>query len=135
CLRRSIRQQAAANRRSPGRLPGRTPPRRESSQHRPQRTIIHMKKTKELPTEELAETWADDKGGEYIQINPDGSVVEVAHGSCMATILSKNVATDLPDFQKWAAIRAWMESKQFWPNIWSVNDHVNISLYDAQGNY
>lgn len=89
---------------------------------------------KQLPHEEVVETWNDDKHGEYVQINDDGSVVEVAHGCAMKAILTADVANSMPDFQKWAAIRAWMEESQYWPNIWSVNDHGNVTLHDKDGN-
>lgn len=81
----------------------------------------------EYPEPSLEDTWNEDKNGEYIQINDDGSVVYVAHGSVMETI-----PVDLDD--QFAGIRAWMEAKQFYPNIWQTNDHGNVTLFDSQGN-
>jgi len=75
----------------------------------------------------IAEIWAEDKEGEYVQINDDGSVVYVAHGRAMETI---PVDAENP----YPGINAWMEAKSFFPNIWSVNDHGNVTLHDAQGN-
>jgi hypothetical protein len=33
-----------------------------------------------------------------------------------------------------AAIKQAMEDQKFWPNIYSVNDHGNVSLLDGDGN-
>jgi len=75
----------------------------------------------------VADLWNEDKDGEYVQINDDGSVVYVAHGSAMETI---PVEPENP----YPGINAWMEAKGFFPNIWSVNDHGNVTLHDGQGN-
>lgn len=31
-----------------------------------------------------------------------------------------------------AAIKSWMEKNQFWPSIWFVSDHGNISPYTME---
>lgn len=107
----------------------------------------------ELPAEELAEIWRDDKDGEYVQINDDGSAYYVAHGRAMEQIAPpvsqqtqrvfrggdprrQDAMSDAPVDtveNTFRLIRQWMEAKQFWPNVWSVNDHGNIELYTANG--
>lgn len=83
-----------------------------------------------LSTEELAEIYQEDKDGEFIAIDVDDTVSYVAHGKRMETIAPKGTGHD----EAFAAIRAWMDAHKFWPSIWSVNDHGNVTLYDAQGN-
>lgn len=75
----------------------------------------------------IADLWNEDKDGEYVQINDDGTVVYVAHGRVMERI---QVERENP----YPGINAWMEAKSFFPNIWSVNDHGNVTLHDGQGN-
>jgi hypothetical protein len=82
---------------------------------------------KMLSVEELVERWENDKSGEYIQINPDDSIVYVAHGSVMETIGERN--TENP----FKVIRAWQKASQYWPNIWQVSDHGNVTLYTSRG--
>jgi hypothetical protein len=80
-----------------------------------------------MTTEELAETWRDDQSGEYIQLQEyEKRAVYIAHGRFMERIEPKY--GDI-----WAGIRAWCKAKQFWPNIWSVNDHGNVELYSHNG--
>jgi hypothetical protein len=83
----------------------------------------------EIPTEELAATWADDKNGEYIQINPDDSVWYVAHGKAMEEIADKGTR----DFIKFGLIRGWIKENGVSYNIWRVNDHGNVELYSSNG--
>lgn len=80
--------------------------------------------------EEIVEAWEDDKDGDYIQINDDGLVVHVHCGSCMERICGKNTEWDAAI----KAIREWYSKNQYWPNIWQVNDHGNVELYDCDGN-
>lgn len=89
---------------------------------------------KKLSTKKLAEAWRDDEHGEFIQINPDGSVVETASGRAHKVILTKQQANDLTHAEVFAAIRDHMQEEGFFPNIWSVNDHGNVTLYDGDGN-
>lgn len=84
---------------------------------------------RQLPTEELAQIWADDKDGEYIQIDDNGSVRYIAHG--MAKEIISNGETN--DSVMFAAIRAWMKKKGFFPNIWHVNERGNLELYSSSG--
>lgn len=37
--------------------------------------------------------------------------------------------------EAFAAIREAMEKAQYWPNIYSVNDHGNVTLHDSKGNH
>ena len=84
------------------------------------------KSANRLPAEELAATWEDDRDGEYVQIDDDGDAVYVAHGKAMEHIPKASGDT-------FADIRAWMDKKRFWPNIWSVNDHGNVTLHGPDG--
>ena len=34
----------------------------------------------------------------------------------------------------WAALSAWADQEGYWPGIYEVNDHGNITQYDYQGN-
>jgi hypothetical protein len=84
---------------------------------------------KELPHEDVAAAWQDDKNGEYIAVEPDSNrAYYVAHGSRMEEIPAKfgNI---------WGGIKAWMDAKGFYPNIWSANDHGNVSLHSKSGRY
>jgi hypothetical protein len=85
------------------------------------------KKLKELPFDEIVEYWNDDKDGEYIQVDGNEAAF-IAHGRVVEKI-GKNYGNIF------AGIRAWCEEHQYWPNVWSVNDHGNVSLYDKRGNY
>ena len=89
---------------------------------------VRSVKEGKLSVEELAEIWQDDKDSEYVQINDDGSAVYVVHGSTMEDI------ADAEDEDVFGTISAWMNRKKFWPNIWSVNDHGNVTLHDKNGN-
>ena len=82
----------------------------------------------QMSPDELQSTWEDDKQGEYIQINPDDSVVYVAHGSAMEQIAPKGSGRDM-----FRLIGSWMKAKQYFPNIWQVNDHGNVELYSKSG--
>ena len=80
----------------------------------------------EYSAEELEQIWQEDKAGEYIQINDNGTAFYVAHGRAMEQIQ--------PQYGNlWAGIRAWMKAKNFSPNIWSVNDHGNVTLHSQTG--
>lgn len=37
--------------------------------------------------------------------------------------------------EAFAAIREAMDAAKYWPNIYSVNDHGNVTLHDSQGNH
>lgn len=112
---------------------------------------------RQLPTEELAQIWADDKDGEYIQIDDDGSARYIAHGRAMEEIVPPvsrrtmsrfvggdprkvSVTQDVPaehgkdsHNQMFQQIRAWMKKKGFFPNIWHVNERGNLELYSSSG--
>jgi hypothetical protein len=82
----------------------------------------------QMSPDELQSTWEDDKQGEYIQINPDDSVVYVAHGRAMEQIAPKGSGRDM-----FRLIGSWMKANQYFPNIWQVNDHGNVELYSKSG--
>jgi hypothetical protein len=103
-------------------------------------------------TEELAELWREDQAGEYIQINPDDSAYYIAHRRAIEQIApprsqqrasyfvggdprKRAVSQEGPaqDSQTFKLIRAWMAKNNYSPNIWAVNDHGNVELYDHNG--
>lgn len=89
--------------------------------------IFKLVEVGELPHEEVAAAWQDDQHGEYISVDPDGNrAYYIAHGTRMEEIPSQygNI---------WAGIRAWMNSKGYFPNIWSANDHGNLTLWSRSG--
>lgn len=81
----------------------------------------------EMDHEEVVETWNDDKDGEYIQINDDGTVWYVTGGSAR-----EQIPTSPED--PFPGIEEWMQEQNFYPNIWEVNDHGNVTLVDSSGN-
>jgi hypothetical protein len=103
-----------------------------------------------LSAEELAETWREDKDGEYVQINDDGAAHYIAHGTAIEKICDKTVTVsrfsgrgvgsfneedvDRTRQSTFKAIRDWMKRAGFFPNIWEVNERGNVELYDARGN-
>jgi len=84
----------------------------------------------QISPEELQSMWEEDKRGEYIQINPDDSVVYVAHGKAMEKIVAYPSTRGKYKFN---IIGRWMRKNQFSPNIWQVNDHGNVELYSPSG--
>lgn len=94
------------------------------------RALTQKKKSlneRELSHDEVVAAWEDDKNGEYITILPDENrAYYVAHGSSLEEI--RPVYGNI-----WSGVRAWMDSKGFYPNIWSANDHGNLSLWSRGG--
>lgn len=83
---------------------------------------------KRMTAEEICWLWEQDRdSGEYVQINPDGSVAYVAHGTSNQTIISKG-SKEAIEGDYLPKIKAWMESSQFYPNVWRVSDHGNVDL-------
>jgi hypothetical protein len=80
-------------------------------------------------TEQLAQIWSDDEGGEYIQINDNGAVHYIAHGKAMEQIVPPKTASS------WAfrMIRTWFKNKGISLNIWHVNERGNLELYSPSG--
>lgn len=80
-----------------------------------------------LSHEEVVDAWENDKNGEYIQIDPDSnSAAYVAHGRVM-----EKIPTQYGNI--WSGISEWMNTKGYYPNIWSVNDHGNVTLWNRSG--
>jgi hypothetical protein len=84
----------------------------------------------ELEVEELQEVWSDDQNGEYIQINSNDEVWYVSGG-----VGKEMIPTGNSDDEPWTSIRVWMDEEGWYPNIWMVNDHGNVSLYSSDGEY
>ena len=79
--------------------------------------------------EEVVQTWEDDKDGEYILVSSDDRTANyIAHGVQSGVIEPKFGSI-------WTGIRQWMKSHNFYPNIWSINDHGNLSLWNKNGRY
>jgi hypothetical protein len=80
-------------------------------------------------TEELADIWANDKDGEYIQISDNGAVHYVAHGKAMEEIAPKGTKSS------WAfrLIRQWFNKSGISLNIWNVNERGNLEMYSSSG--
>jgi len=82
---------------------------------------------KQMSHEDIAAAWEDDKDGEYITVLPDENrAYYVAHGKVMEEIPVRygNI---------WSGINVWMNAKGFYPNIWSTNDHGNLTLHNKRG--
>lgn len=61
---------------------------------------------------------------EDIRFTSDGSKISVATEHDFI-----GEFTELDDAEKAAA--EWMNKNKFWPNLWDVSDHGNVSLMDA----
>jgi nucleoid DNA-binding protein len=102
------------------------------------RTILNeMNRSRRIPLsmleeaishEDIASAWREDQSGEYVQINPDDSVWYVAHGRAKEQIVPKGTGQ-----QKFPIIKNWMEKNHIFFNIWGVNDHGNVELYNRRG--
>lgn len=82
-----------------------------------------LEESQELSVEELQETWESNK--EDIIVNENGNAYYAGKKICGP---NKDYGTDFK------AIKAWMDDNNYWPNIWTVNDHGNISLYSVNNN-
>jgi hypothetical protein len=82
------------------------------------------------PHEEIASMWEDDKDGEYIQINDKYGTWYVAHGRAMEQI----APPDTGDY-KFRLINIWCKNKNFYPNIWYVNERGNVELVSRNGKF
>jgi hypothetical protein len=80
-----------------------------------------------IDAEELQSIWEDDKNGEYIAVLPDENrAYYVAHG--------KKIEEIPPGRHNiWMGIRTWMDSQEFYPNIWSANKRGNLTLWNHRG--
>jgi len=79
---------------------------------------------KKLSTEDLAEMWREDEEGEYVAVNDNGEAFHIAHGSRMEQI--QPMYGNL-----FAGIRAWMAKRQYWPNVWQINERGNLELLNS----
>jgi len=114
-----------------------------------------LEEKKQYSTEELQAIWDDDEYGEYIQLTDDGAARYIAHGMAREEIvpptskremcrlvggdprkrpITQDVPAEVPDaeHQKFRMIRQWCQQKNFWPNIWHVNERGNIELVDPR---
>ena len=76
--------------------------------------------TDPVTLEEIAELWDDSE--EDIKIDTSGRA-----WCCGHQIAEPRDCNADP-----AAIQRWMDSACYWPNIWEVNDHGNVSLFVIQ---
>lgn len=67
---------------------------------------------------------SDMESGECAKIQHDGSVFFCGKMICHP---------GTPEEDHMAVIKARMEAEGFFPNIYSVNDHGNVSLLDSDG--
>ena len=82
---------------------------------------------REMSAEEVAQIWREDENGEYVCVLPDENrAYYCAHKTAMEEIPVRygNI---------WAGIRVWMDAKGYYPNIWSANDHGNLTLWGKNG--
>lgn len=90
-------------------------------------TFKLMQEVGQVSHEDVVAAWEDDKNGEYVCILPDENrAYYVAHQKVMEEIPVRygNI---------WAGVRVWMDSKGFYPNIWSANERGNLELWDKSG--
>jgi len=80
---------------------------------------------KELPAEEIAELW-NNGDNEDIHINEHG---DTYYGKKLI------VSHDADGNADWKAIRKWCKDSNYFPNVWQVNDHGNLSLFTWRGRY
>ena len=80
--------------------------------------------------EEIASMWEEDEHGEYIQINDKYGTWYVAHGQAMEQI----APPDTGDY-KFRLINIWCKQKNFFPNIWYVNERGNVELVSRSGKF
>ena len=80
-----------------------------------------------MSAEEVAATWREDETGEYVVVLPDENRAYY--------VANKKVMEEIPVRYGniWAGINVWMDSKGFFPNIWSANDHGNLTLWNRRG--
>jgi hypothetical protein len=91
---------------------------------------VSMMNERSISTEELQSMWDDDKDGEYVQINSkNGSVHYVAHGKAMEQICPPGNVNN----NTFKQIATWFQNSGVSLNIWEVNDHGNIELYNSKG--
>jgi hypothetical protein len=109
--------------------------------------MMAQDEAKEHPTEELAAMWEEDKNGEYVQINDDGSAWYVAHGKAMEQIapptsqqtnkfavgIGKHRSQPVDSSKTFNLIRDWFKKSNISLNIWEVNERGNIELYSPSG--
>lgn len=81
-------------------------------------------------TEEIAAMWEEDRGGEYIHINDDGSTYYVAHGKAMEQIAPSGTGD-----WKFRLINQWFNKNGVFLNIWYINERGNVELVSKSGKF
>lgn len=76
----------------------------------------------QLTLAELVEAW--DSSEQDVHVNAVGIAFH-----CGRRIAGPDFNGN-PDF---AAIKAWCDRENYWPNVWVSNDHGNIELYTLDG--
>lgn len=77
-----------------------------------------FKKLAEMELEELREAWEESE--EDIKVNEDG---EAYYAGKLIAQPNESYGADF------VAIREWMNKNGYFPNVWVVNDHGNVSLF------
>jgi hypothetical protein len=85
---------------------------------------VHFYDIGEKVDEDYQQMLLDFETGECAVIHDNGSV----------SFCRKKLGQFNEHDERIAAITQAMDSAQFWPNIYSVNDHGNVSLLDGNGN-
>ena len=80
----------------------------------------------ETENEDSIEYQWKNRADDDIIINHNGEAY------CTGKLIAKPFENN-PDFK---AIANYMKKNQYWPNVWEINDHGNVSLYtvDENGN-
>lgn len=85
---------------------------------------VHFYDIGEKVDENYLQMQSDFDSGQCAAIHPNGSV----------SFCNKTLGQFNEHDERMAAIKQAMEDAQFWPNIYSINDHGNVSLLDSEGN-
>lgn len=63
-----------------------------------------------------------EEGDIFVQDKGNGTVV-----SCEGKVIYSSRGSDYEEMER--AIREWMERQSYWPSVWHVSDHGNVSPY------
>ena len=81
--------------------------------------------------------WINDhSSGEYIQISEDGMSAMTVYNRTVVVEIIPDENSNPDNFHDllFHAIRDYFRTNNVSYNIWSVNDHGNVTLYDPNGN-